>query len=108
MLQAAKESGLPIIMGAQINRDGSGTGKMPRLENLKESGSLEEDANTVLCVYNEEREDLEQNSNGYRNPRAVTLEIKALKNREGEPNRQANLYLDTYTGIISQNHPNSL
>jgi replicative DNA helicase len=109
MLQAAKESGLPIIMGAQINRDGSGTGnKRPRLENLKESGSLEEDANTVLCVYNEEREDLEQNSNGYRNPRAVTLEVKALKNREGEPNRQANLYLDTYTGIISQNHPNSL
>lgn len=109
MLQAAIESGLPLILGAQINRAGVGSeAKRPRLENLKESGSLEEDANTVLSVYNEERENLEEGRDGYSNPRAVKLEIRALKNREGEPNRVADLYLDTLTGKISQNHPNSI
>ena len=50
VLQMAKESGLPIILGAQLNRQGK---DRPTLENLKEAGNLEEDANTVLSVYNE-------------------------------------------------------
>ena len=99
ILQTAKETGLPIILGAQLNRSTEGE---PRLENLKEAGNLEEDANTVLSVYNEDREALEPTGN-----RGVELEIKALKNREGEPNQKTTLIFDRWTGAIKEQAINS-
>ena len=102
VLQIAKESGLPIILGAQLNRATQDSkGGKPKLENLKEAGNLEEDANTVLSVYNESREK-EETSEGdsYKGLRWVELEIKALKNREGEVNQTALLTFDRWTGVI--------
>lgn len=55
----ANETGLPLIVGAQINRTGTEKvgkdkkGKRPAQTDIKESGNLEEDANLALCVYNE-------------------------------------------------------
>jgi DNA primase catalytic core len=100
VLQIAKDSGLPIILGAQLNR---ATDTKPKLENLKEAGNLEEDANTVLSVYNESREK-EETSEGdsYSGIREVELEIKALKNREGEVNKAAKLIFDRWTGVIKE------
>lgn len=89
----AKKTGLPIILGAQFNR---GAGESPKLEHLKEAGNLEEDANLVLSVYQEAREN-EQNSG----KREVELEIKAIKNRDGAVNVKTNLKFDRYTGNIS-------
>ena len=102
VLQIAKDSGLPIILGAQLNRATQDSkGGKPKLENLKEAGNLEEDANTVLSVYNESREK-EETSEGesYKGLREVELEIKALKNREGEVNQTALLSFDRWTGVI--------
>ena len=102
VLQIAKESGLPIILGAQLNRSTQDSkGGKPKLENLKEAGNLEEDANTVLSVYNESKEK-DENSEGdsYKGVREVGLEIKALKNREGEVNQTALLTFDKWTGVI--------
>ena len=102
VLQIAKESGLPIILGAQLNRSTQDSkGGKPKLENLKEAGNLEEDANTVLSVYNESREK-EETAEGesYKGLREVELEIKALKNREGEVNQTALLSFDKWTGVI--------
>jgi len=98
VLQIAKDSGLPLILGAQLNRDAKAK---PTLENLKEAGNLEEDANTVLSVYNESRE-RDENTEGAKliGAREVELEIKALKNREGEVNQTATLIFDKYTGVI--------
>ena len=106
VLEIAKETGLPIILGAQLNRATS-IGK-PSLENLKASGSLEEDANTVLSVYNESREkDESQDGASYNGQREVGLEIKALKNREGEVNRTTLLTFDKWTGVIKNDSKNS-
>ena len=104
VLQTAKQTGLPIILGAQLNRDAASSakgsdakeGKEPRLEHLKEAGNLEEDANTVLSVYNESREQGQDNL-----PQEVELKIRALKNREGEANQKASLFMDRHTGKIS-------
>jgi DNA primase catalytic core len=98
VLQIAKDSGLPLILGAQLNREAKAK---PTLENLKEAGNLEEDANTVLSVYNESRE-RDENTEGAKliGAREVELEIKALKNREGEVNQTATLIFDKYTGVI--------
>lgn len=102
VLQIAKDSGLPVILGAQLNRaTQEGRDKKPRLENLKESGNLEEDANTVLSVYNESREKEETpEGESYKEKREVSLEIKAQKNREGEVNKSTILTFDKWSGVI--------
>ena len=109
VLQIAKDSGLPIILGAQLNRaTTTGATKKPTLENLKEAGNLEEDANTVLSVYNESREKEETESGAsYKGLQEVELEIKALKNREGEVNQTATLTFNKWTGVIKDQANNS-
>lgn len=100
VLQVAKQTGLPIILGAQMNRAAVGAGdKRPALENLKEAGNLEEDANLVLSVYNESREkDPPEGGWG----RVVELELCTLKNRDGEPNAKVRLSFDRYTGVVKE------
>ena len=103
VLQIAKDSGLPIILGAQLNRATNDTkGGKPKLENLKEAGNLEEDANTVLSVYNESRErDETSEGENLKGAKEVELEIKTLKNREGEVNQTATLIFNKHTGVIT-------
>lgn len=101
LLQIAKGTGLPLILGAQLNRAGvSTTDKRPSLENLKEAGNLEEDANLVLSVYNESAEGKAEDGGEW--GREVTLELKALKNRDGAPNGKAELLLDSWTGKVKE------
>lgn len=76
----AKETGLPIILGAQFNRDDINS---PTLSNLKESGNLEEDTNLVLSVYVKNQEE-----------KITNLEVKALKNRDGQVNKTVTLTWD--------------
>jgi len=90
ILQTAKKTDLPIILGSQFKRSDR---EKPTLEDLKETGNLEEDANLVLRVYNESAE----NRNEEVSSREVDLEITTLKNRDGEVNRKAVLSFDRYT-----------
>lgn len=105
VLQIAKETGLPIILGAQLNR---GAKDSPALEGLKEAGNLEEDANTVLSVYNEWRGFKEKGEappeppTGKEPGEAVNLVITALKNREGQVNAEATLEFHQWEGRISE------
>lgn len=103
VLQIAKESGLPIILGAQLNRATDTKGGKPKLENLKEAGNLEEDANTVVSVYCRAREEEETDSGEESSKkREVILEIKTLKNREGEVNTTEKLTWDRWSGVIKE------
>lgn len=95
----AKDSEIPLVVGSQMNRAATGETKKPTLENLKETGNLEEDANTILSVYCESAEK-EEDSEGQSFERNVSLEIKVLKNREGESNKKTSLLWDRYTGKI--------
>ena len=94
VLQIAKGTGISVIAGAQLSRETDTKGSH-RVENLKESGNLEEDANLIITVYNEARENPEQNF-----PDPVSLEIKVLKNREGEVNTKTVLYWNRPTWRI--------
>lgn len=47
----AKELNIPIIAGAQLNRDNDGPNQKPKLSNLRESGSIEQDADVVLLLH---------------------------------------------------------
>lgn len=90
--RTAVDTGLPIILGAQLNRTQAGKAS-PSLEGLKEAGNLEEDANLVLSIYDETREMEERPDN----IEAVPIQIKALKNRDGEVNAFGTLYHNKIT-----------
>lgn len=98
VLQIAKNTGLPIVLGAQAKRSDK---QHVRLEDLKEAGNLEEDANTVISLYNHWRGNSENDDEEQDVPAITKLTIKALKNRDGEVNRKADLSLNQHTGRVS-------
>lgn len=60
----AKELNVPVICAAQLNRGGEGTDKKnhrPSLSSLRDSGSIEQDADIVLFLYREHYYDTEKN-----------------------------------------------
>lgn len=73
----AMELNIPIICAAQLNRQvESRADKRPQLSDLRESGSLEQDADVVIAMYR----DIEYNAETT-NPNAVELIVR--KNRDG-------------------------
>jgi replicative DNA helicase len=54
----AKELGVPVLAVAQLSREAERrTDKRPQLSDLRDSGALEQDANTVLLLYRADRYD---------------------------------------------------
>ena len=79
----AKELDVPVVVAAQLSRSPEkGGSHKPALSDLRESGSIEQDADQVLFIY---REDYYRNEQS--DPTAVspnTSEIIVAKNRHGE------------------------
>lgn len=74
----AKELQIPIIALAQLNRDcESRADKRPLASDLKESGSIEEDADLILALYRDEVYEPDSQDAG-------TIELIARKNRDGQ------------------------
>ncbi len=77
--ELAKELKIPIIALSQLNRSAaSRTDRRPQLQDLRESGSIEQDADVVLLIHREEYYD--ENT-----PEKGIAEIIVAKNRAGEP-----------------------
>lgn len=81
----AKEMNVPIMVCAQLSRDTAkqGAGHKPTLVDLRESGSIEQDADQVLLLH---RDSYYQNDNQDPTaaPSADTSEVIVAKNRHGE------------------------
>ncbi len=86
ILEAAKQCAVPIILGAQLNRDTINRTR-PKLENLRESGDIENDANTVIAIYNESVENADNEQNFNNDSPLVDFELHILKNRNGLSNK---------------------
>jgi len=117
--QAAVACNIPIIAGAQLGRSSApilSTGKSkkpddkhkeielkrPRLENLRESGDIEQDASLVIAIFNEEAE--KQDSSGARGiytGRSDSIELIVLKNRLGKSNSNCFVNFDGSTFSIT-------
>lgn len=65
------ELGITIVLLAQLNRETDKSNKIPALSDLKESGSLEQDANIVMMLYLPDVDDRKQ------------VKMKIAKNRDG-------------------------
>jgi replicative DNA helicase len=50
----AKELNVPVLVLAQLNRDCERDNRPPRLSDLRESGSIEQDADIVLLLHTKE------------------------------------------------------
>jgi replicative DNA helicase len=98
------------MVGCQLNRaaapsekknkkgDLKEAGKRPTLENLKEAGDLEEDANTVIALYNPSVGTTPPDGKSW--GQYIPLELQTLKVREGEPFKKLKLRFDRFTGLI--------
>lgn len=70
----AMEMGVVVIAAAQLNRENAKSNRRPVLSDLRESGSIEQDANVVIFIH----EDGEKGTFGERQ-----VELIVAKNRQG-------------------------
>ncbi len=77
----AKELGVPIICCAQLSRNPEqrGSNKKPVLSDLRDSGSIEQDADSVIFLYRDEYYDAENAGN----EDSSIAEVIIAKNRHG-------------------------
>ena len=92
ILETAKRSSIPIILGAQLGRDRDSRNKV-KLDNLREAGDLEQDANLVLGIFNPSMETAQEEGQQLIT-NVVELSITPLKNRNGVVNKPAILKFD--------------
>ena len=82
----AKDFGVPIVCCAQLNRGTEsrpGAGKRPTLADLRDSGSIEQDADIVLFLYRDEYYKDISGSDADSADSANTAEVIVAKNRHG-------------------------
>lgn len=72
----AKSCGVPVVVAAQLNRDSIKRGGAPMVSDLRESGSLEQDADLVILIDRPENQDPND-------PRAGEADLLLKKNRRG-------------------------
>jgi len=91
----ANRLNIPVILLSQMNREN----KTPSLEGLRYSGQLEQEASTVLGLYNASQEDQQEGENAA--VEVVDLKVSILKNRGGAQGL-VTLTFDMATGLISE------
>ncbi len=92
ILNTAKAYSIPIVLGAQLGRDTSSRDKV-KLDNLREAGDLEQDANLVLGIFNPSMEKANEEQKQLTD-RKIDLRVTPLKNRNGLVNKNILLEFD--------------
>jgi replicative DNA helicase len=85
----AKELDVPVLALSQLSRNVESRGGKPRLSDLRDSGSIEQDADVVMFIHSEDKGKDESEKTSIR-------EILIEKHRNG-PTGQVNLYFDLKT-----------
>jgi replicative DNA helicase len=96
----AKELGVPVICLSQLNRAAEASqDKRPTLANLRDSGSIEQDADIVLMLY---REDYFAKLKDGSAPENNDAECIVAKNRHGATGIVNLQWLQQYTTFSSK------
>jgi replicative DNA helicase len=97
----ANELGVPVVALSQLNRTAaSRTDRRPQLQDLRESGSLEQDANIVCLIHREEYYDPQT-------PKKGIAEVIIAKNRNGEPGTVELAWIGSQTKFADMAQPKS-
>lgn len=75
----ARELKVPILTLCQLSREAEKETSEPRLSHLRESGAIEQDADVVLMLYHDKKE--EKESKKQKDP--ITVHLKIAKQRNG-------------------------
>lgn len=93
----ARELGIPVIAVSQLNRSvESREGNKPRMSDLRESGSIEQDADVIMLLYREEYYNPEKNPN--------VAEIIVAKQRNGPTGSVSLTFLKEFMRFESLAH----
>ena len=89
ILEAANRLSIPIILGAQLGRgkEYKGGKNKVRMDNLRESGDIEQDANLILGILNPIMEKILNEESNFNQSESesdiIELTITIMKNRDG-------------------------
>jgi replicative DNA helicase len=106
----AKEFGVPVLLLSQLSRLKDKTDKRPALDDLRDSGSIEQDADKVIAVYREhyyvsraepDRQDVGEHYEWEKTCRAMKNKVEAnvIKNRMGRTG-SVDLWIDMETDLV--------
>lgn len=92
----AKELNVPVLALSQLSRavETRGGDKRPVLSDLRESGSIEQDADMVLFIYRADRYDITEDEDG--NLTAGVAEVLLRKNRNGPTGKVKLKFIERY------------
>jgi len=98
----AKELNVPIVVLSQLNREmEKDKNRRPRMSDLRESGSIEQDADLVGLLYKPNSNDDEENSGGGADHEAVPVTLFIAKQRNGPTGDVSLTFLKAYTRFES-------
>jgi replicative DNA helicase len=94
----AKELGVPVIVLSQLNRElEREKNRKPRMSDLRESGSIEQDADLVGLLYKPSSGDDDENAGGNEETEAVPVNLLIAKQRNGPTGDVHLTFLKPYT-----------
>jgi replicative DNA helicase len=93
----ARELNIPVVALSQVRRDAEG--KKPSLADLRESGSIEQDADVVMFLH---RERVASSKDGGDRNQAIDTELIVAKQRNGPIGDIDILFLPSYTKFVSK------
>lgn len=101
--QLAKELEVPIIALSQLNRKvEERKGGKPMLSDLRESGSIEQDADVVMFIHREDEGEGEGGGEEQRSSTAIAVELIIAKQRNGPVGSIDLVFLSEYTRFESR------
>jgi len=89
LLRSAKDNQVPLILGAQFNREVKSQNDIDE-SRLREAGDIEQDANLILALWNEAKSKQEEENKAIESY-PIDLGIYVLKQRFGVPYAETNL-----------------
>lgn len=105
----AKELDVPVIALSQLSREVEkrGGNKKPQLSDLRESGSIEQDADLVGFIWRPEYYKIQVDEDGMPYPPGFT-EVNFAKHRNGAPGRANLQFIGKLTGFRSLNNQSTM
>ena len=98
----AKELDVPVICCAQLSRSPeSRPDKRPMLSDLRESGSIEQDADVVMFLYRDEYYDKNDKNDKNDKSDGAVAEVIVAKNRHGSLDKVKLGWIGPYTKFVN-------